>query len=146
MALKKRGKYWYGDSQADIRGELVRYGKLDDEVPTQFKDVRCKCGSTTFRLQMDEEQGAAVRTCASCGAEHAIGDSDEYLKDANLEPRGCGCGGDAFEITVGVSLYEGSNDARWLYVGCRCPACGMLGNYGDWTSEFPDYAKLLERI
>ena len=34
MALKKRGKYWYGDSQADIRGELIRYGKLDDEAPT----------------------------------------------------------------------------------------------------------------
>ena len=146
MALKKRGEYWYGDSQADIPGELVRYGKLDDEVPTHFKDVRCKCGSTTFRLQMDDEQGAAVRTCTSCGTEHAIGDSGEYLKDANLEPRGCVCGGDVFEITIGVSLYEESNDARWLYVGCRCPACRMLGNYGDWTSEFPDYTKLLERV
>src|SRR4051812_28499703 len=67
MALKKRGKYWYGDSQADIRGELIRYGKLDDEVPTRFKDVRCECGSTAFRLQMDDEQGAAIRTCTSCG-------------------------------------------------------------------------------
>jgi hypothetical protein len=93
MALKKRGKYWYGDSQADIRGELIRHGKLDDEVPTQFKDVRCKCGSDTFRLTMDEEQGAAVRTCTACGTAHPIGDSDEYVKDANLEPRGCACGG-----------------------------------------------------
>ena len=145
MALRKRGKYWYGDSHADIRGELIRYGKLDDEVPTQFKDVHCKCGSTTFRLQMDEEQGAAIRACTSCGTAHAIGDSDEYLGEANLEPRECICGGDVFEITIGISLYEGSNDARWLYVGCRCPACGALGNYGDWTSEFPDYTKLLER-
>ena len=146
MALKKRGKYWYGDSQADIRSELVRYGKADDEAPTQFKDVRCKCGSTTFRLQMDEEQGAAVRTCTECGTSQAIGDSNEYLKGANLEPRGCVCGGDVLEITIGVSLYEGSNDARWLYVGCRCPVCGVLGNYGDWTSEFPDYTRLLERV
>jgi len=45
-----------------------------------------------------------------------------------------------------VSLYEGSDDARWLYVGCRCPVCGALGNYGDWTSEFPDYTKLFERV
>jgi hypothetical protein len=85
MVLRKRGKYWYGDSQADIRGELIRYGKLDDEVPTQFKDVRCTCGSTNFRLQMDEEQGAAIRTCTSCGAAHAIADSDEYLSGANLD-------------------------------------------------------------
>ena len=27
MALKKRGKYSYGDSQADIRAEVLRYGK-----------------------------------------------------------------------------------------------------------------------
>ena len=27
MALKKRGKYRYGDSQADIRAELLRYSK-----------------------------------------------------------------------------------------------------------------------
>jgi len=34
MALKKRGKWWYGDSQADIRDELVRLGKLNECVPT----------------------------------------------------------------------------------------------------------------
>jgi hypothetical protein len=95
---------------------------------------------------MDEEEGAAVRTCAECGASQAIGDSDEYLNEAKLERRECVCGGDVFEITIGVSLYEGSNDARWLYVGCRCPVCGGLGNYGDWTSEFPDYTKLFERV
>jgi hypothetical protein len=146
MGLNKHGEYWYGDSQADIRGELVRYGKLDDEVPTQFKDVICKCGSIVFRLQMDEEEGAAIRTCAECGTSQGIGDSDDYLNEANLEPRECVCGGDVFEITIGVSVYEGSDDARWLYVGCRCPVCGALGNYGDWSSEFPDYTKLFERV
>jgi hypothetical protein len=146
MALKKRGKYWYGDTQADIRGELIRYGKLDDEVPTHFKDVRCRCGSTTFRLRIDEEQGAAVRTCTGCNKEHAVGDSDEYMEGVEMEACVCVCGADAFEITVGVSLYQDSKDARWLYVGCRCPACGVTGNYGDWTSEFPDYAKLLKRV
>ena len=34
MALRKRGKYWYGDSQADIRDELTRVGKLNEYVPT----------------------------------------------------------------------------------------------------------------
>lgn len=144
MALRKRGKYWYGDSQADIRGELIRYGKLDDELPTQFADVRCACGSITFRLRLDGEEGAAVRTCTACGAQHTMCDSAEYLEAANLESATCVCGGDVFEITVGVSLYEGSDDVRWLYVGCRCPACGLTGNYGDWTNESTDYHTLLK--
>lgn len=145
MALRKRGKYWYGDLQADIRAELTRFGKLNEYVPTQFADCRCRCGATTFRLRMDEDEGAAVRICTACGDEHPIGDSGDYLSEAQLQDRGCSCGGDALEITVGVSLYDGSEDVRWLYVGCRCPACSLTGCYGDWKNEFIDYRKLLAR-
>ncbi len=145
MSLRKRGKYWYGDVQADIRGELVRYGKEDDEVPTQFQDVKCVCGSSTFKLRIDGDEGAAVRKCTSCGAEHSVCDTDDVVSSANLEPATCVCGKDAFEITVGVSLQEESKDVRWLYVGCRCPACGMLGNYGDWPSESGDFRSVLAR-
>ena len=73
MALKKRGKYWYGDSQADIRDELMRFGKLNAYVPTQFADARCRCGGTTFRLRMDENEGAAIRVCAACGMSTRLG-------------------------------------------------------------------------
>jgi len=146
MTLRKRGKYWYGDSQADIRDELTRYGKLNEYVPTQFADARCQCGGTQFRLRMDENEGAAVRICTACGGEHPIGDSGEYLDDAELEEHGCVCSEDAFEITVGVSLYDGSDDVRWLYVGCRCSACGLTGCYGDWKNEFIGYRKLLARV
>jgi len=79
-------------------------------------------------------------------AEHPIGDSSEYLKDAELEERACPCGSEEFEITVGVSLYEDSNDVRWLYVGCRCPKCGLTAVYGDWESEFNGYQSLLARV
>src|SRR3954447_6630790 len=129
MALRKRGKWWYGDSQADIRDELTRVGKLNEYVPSQFADARCGCGSRTFRLRLDENEGAAVRVCTKCEKEHPIGDSDEYLDGADLEECGCACGEEAFEITVGVSLYDGSDDVRWLYVGCRCPACGVTACY-----------------
>ena len=145
MALSKRGKYWYGESQADIRDELIRYGKQDDEVPTQFKDIRCKCGSSTFRLQIDDEAGAAVRTCTKCNKDHAIGDSDEYLDDAELGECSCPCGEEQFELTVGVSLYEDSEDVRWVYIGCRCPACGLTSNYGDWSSEYEDFREYLKK-
>lgn len=146
MALRKRGKYWYGDSQADIRDELIRFGNLNEHVPTKFADARCRCGGTAFRLRMDEDEGAAVRVCLACNDEHAIGDSVEYLDEAHLQEHDCVCGQAAFEVTVGVSLYDGSDDVRWLYVGCRCPACGLTGCYGDWKNEFIDFRKLLARV
>jgi hypothetical protein len=104
MALIKRGKWWYGDSQADIRDELTRVGTLNEYVPTQFADARCECGCRIFRLQLDETAGAAVRTCTACAAAHPIGDSDEYLDDAELEDCACACGKEEFEISVGVHL------------------------------------------
>jgi hypothetical protein len=39
---------------------------------------------------------------------------------AELEKCACPCGGEEFEITIGVSLFEDSEDVRWLYLGCRC--------------------------
>lgn len=144
MPLHKRGKYWYGESQADIRDELIRYGKLDDEVPTQFKDVRCKCGGTTFRLLIDDNEGAAIRTCARCEKEHPIGDSAEYMDEVDLGECSCVCGKFQFEITVGISLYEDSNAIRRVYIGCRCPTCGLTSNYGDWCRADENYKEFLK--
>jgi hypothetical protein len=146
MALKKRGKHRYGDSQADIREELLRYSQANAYLAHHFADATCKCGGKLFRLALDDIEGVAVRTCAGCGAEHPIGDSDEYLEDAELEECACPCGGEEFEITVGVSLYEGSEDIRWLYLACRCPKCGLTAVYGDWKSEFNGYRELLARV
>src|SRR5262245_44204950 len=117
MAIRKKGKWWYGDSQADIRTELARFGELNEYLPTQFADAKCSCGCRTFQLALDDVQGAALRTCSKCKTEHPIGDSDEYLQEAELEARECVCSKDIFEITVGVSLYGDSEDVRWLYVG-----------------------------
>ena len=146
MALRKRGKYRYGDGQADIRRELQRYS-TENAYPTQhFADAVCHCGGKLFRLRLDDTQGAAVRTCAACGREHPVGDSAEYLEDAELEECACPCGGEEFEVTAGVSLYEDSEDVRWLYLGCRCPKCGLVGCYGDWKNEFEGYQELLRNI
>jgi hypothetical protein len=146
MALIKRGKYWYGDGQADIRAELLRYSTANAYVVQHFADALCKCGGNVFRLRLDERQGVAVRLCIACGTEHPIGDSDKYLEEAELEACACPCGNEEFEITVGVSLYEGSDDVKWLYLGCRCPKCGLTAAYGDWKNEFNGYRALLERV
>jgi hypothetical protein len=146
MALKKRGQYRYGDSQADIRDEVLRYSKKNEYKAEHFRDAVCVCGTKIFRLALDDNEGAAVRICTGCKSEHPIGDSGEFLEDAELGECACPCGNEKFEITVGVSLYDGSEDVRWLYLGCRCPKCGLTAVYGDWKNEFEDYRKLLDRV
>ena len=146
MALKKRGKFEYGDSQADLREAVLRYSRDNGYPAVHFADAVCSCGGRVFALLLDDTQGAAMRTCRDCGADHPIGDSGEYLEDAELEECACPCGGEAFEITAGVALYEDSADVRWLYVGCRCPKCGLAAVYGDWKNEFNGYEELLARV
>jgi len=146
MALEKRGKYHYGDSQADITDEIRRYSIKNEYVAEHFRDASCACGSKVFRLQLNDDEGVAVRICTKCASTHPIGDSDEYLEDAVLGDCACPCKNEEFEITVGVSLYDGSEDVRWLYLGCRCPKCGLTAVYGDWKNEYPNYKELLARV
>jgi hypothetical protein len=60
MALVKRGKYWYSDDQADIRAELLRYSQPNGCPPEHFADAVCTCGGRTFRVNLDDAQGAVV--------------------------------------------------------------------------------------
>jgi hypothetical protein len=144
MALKKRGKYRYGDNHADIRAEILRYSK-NEYLAEHFADATCACGAKVFRLLLDDGT-AAVRKCSACQLEHPIGDSDEYLEEAELSECACPCGGEEFEISIGISLYRDSEDVRWLYIGCRCPTCGLTAVYGDWKNECDDYQNFLKRV
>lgn len=146
MSLKKRGRYRYGDGQADIPEEILRYSRANGYVAEHFASATCPCGGRVFRLALDDTEGAAVRTCTACGQEHPMGDSAAYLADADLGECACPCGGETFEITVGVSLYAQSEDVRWLYLGCRCPSCGLTAVYGDWKNELEGYRALLARV
>ncbi|WP_395004607.1 hypothetical protein [Undibacterium sp.] len=144
--LTKQGKHYYGESQADLPDEITRYSKLNGYPAQYFSDAICTCGASKFRLELDENEGAAVRHCVSCGGAHPIGDSGEYLEGAELEECGCPCGNDDLEITVGVALYDQSNDVRWLYIGCRCPVCSLAAVYGDWKNEFSGFRALLDQV
>jgi len=35
---------------------------------------------------------------------------------------------------------------KWLYLGCRCVACGLVACYGDWKNEFEDFREFLKRV
>ncbi len=146
MTLRKRGGYTYGSRRADVRVEVTRYAKRNTYAAHRFAEAECECGGKAFRLALDDTAGAAVRTCAACAKVHPIGDSDEYLEEAELDECECPCGKDIFEITVGVSLYRGSEDVRWMYVGCRCVECKLVAVYGDWKNEYEGARELLAKI
>jgi len=149
-AEKRADKHSYGDSQLDLRSELLDYSRANGYVIDHYADAVCHCGGQQFELHVDEAEGVAGRVCLTCGDQHVMADGEDYLDEAELEVCQCLCGGEVFEITVGVHLYrdtEGpTEDVRWLYVGGRCPACGLLGCYADWKSEFSDYKELLASI
>lgn len=145
MTLVQRGEHRYGDTQADIRTELGDYALMNDCPIERFADV-CRCGGRAFRLKVDDTEGVAVRSCGSCGNDHPIGDSADYVEEASLESCECPCGLDLFEVTAGVSLFEGTDDVRWIYLGCRCTGCGLAACYADWKCESGDYRGLLGNV
>lgn len=151
MTLKKRGDHWYGDDAADLRKELSRYSQENEYPIDAFVDVTCHCGSNLFRLFTDEEEGVALRQCGICEDEHLMGDSEAFAADADIGKHECHCDADVFEMTVGVHRYRDAEDrptsaVRWLYIGCRCPSCGLLGCYADWKNEFEDFEQLLANM
>lgn len=126
---ERRGEYEYGQSQADVRQYLREHSEAHGYAAEHFADSVCHCSGRIFRLALDENEGAAVRGCTTCGADTPIGDSADYLHVAELESCACPCGSEVFELTLGVSLYRESEDVRWLYLGARCTKCGLTACY-----------------
>lgn len=146
MALvRKRGKS-YGDEAADIEVEIRRYSELAGDPTTLYRSAACGCGNRSFRLLVDEAEGAAVRVCSRCESQHPMGDSADYLAEATLEECECPCGNSALEIVVGVALYQDSEDIHWLYFGCRCPRCRLVAVYADWKNEYLGAEGYLSRV
>ena len=117
---RKVGEQSYADAQADVRDELSDYSTGSC---TDFVEVVCQCGAREFQLALDEEEGAAIRTCWRCHQEHVMaGEAGEELEECE-----CLCGADRFELTCGAAT-------DWFFIGARCSACGLTGCYGDWQS------------
>lgn len=146
MALEKIGRYHYGDTRKDLRNEMIRFSRLNEYVINHFADAVCSCGNELFKLYLDEEEGAAIRVCSSCEFSHPIADSIDYLKEARLHSCICVCDNEDLELIVGLSLYSVSEDVRWIYFGCRCPLCRLLGVYGNWKCEYLGYKELLMKV
>jgi len=145
MTLQKKGKYWYGATPEDTEAELVAYSKRNGYTAVKLSQAVCACGNRSFKLETDEEEGAARRTCVRCGAIHLMGDSNEYASEAAFEGHACICDAEEFELVSGVALYADSNDVRWYYIGCQCASCHLVGVFADWKCEAGDADQFLSK-
>lgn len=145
MSIDKTGQWWTGTESSDLREYLVAYA--EDGCPVnEFRLAKCSCGSETFNLVADDDEGVAKRTCVRCNSEHFICDSEEFWKDAEPEEMVCiECGSKQANVGVGFSLYD-DGDVRWLYVGVRCVSCGVLGCFAGWKVAYSPSHSLIERV
>ncbi len=145
MALRKKGKYWYGDTAEDIREPVVSHSRANGYEATKFSTPICDCRGTIFKLESDEGVGAARRICVACANVQLMGDSDEYAAEAEFERHSCICDEENFELLPAVALYSGSNDVRWFYIGCRCTHCQLVGVFADYKCEAGDADEFLAK-
>ncbi|KYQ84181.1 hypothetical protein AWW72_10565 [Acinetobacter sp. NRRL B-65365] len=146
MSLYQKGKYWYGINRDDLRLEMIRYSRLKGYETKEFASSFCRCGNHIFYLESDENEGVARRVCTQCHHSHLIGDSAKYIEDAELEEHICICDNQQFELESAVALYDGLNDVRWYYIGCRCTICSLIGVFADWKCEGGNATEFLAKI
>jgi len=67
MTIDTSGKWWKGSGPDDL-GEYLR-ALAPQEIGYALDAVRlarCACGSNTFSLRADRDEGGAERTCQAC--------------------------------------------------------------------------------
>lgn len=121
--IDRSGEWSRGTEFADLTTYIAEYTGALGEPADRVLQASCTCGASTFGLAVDDAQGCARRTCASCGTTAFVADSDEYWDEAEPGEAACPCGGETFEIGVGFTLHD-EREVRWVTVGGRCIACG----------------------
>ena len=145
MAVDTSGEWWKGTGPDDVRAFLEAYA-AEGYAVHDFRLARCTCQSDVFRLEADDDEGTARRSCARCGEQRFICDSEEYWAHAAPEAWRCvECPSETTNIGVGFSFYEDGRGIRWLYIGVRCTDCGMLGCFTGWKVGHDDMS-LLARV
>lgn len=114
MTLTRKGKHWYGSEDDDICAVIQSFSDRNGYLATDYRASVCVCGSTLFRLFDDEEAGVARRDCVSCGKSHLMGDSAEYVDEAELEAHWCLCG---------MSLWQSILVSRCTPTRAMCAGC-----------------------
>ena len=145
MTIDRSGKWWIGSEPQDLEAYLKAWTEEGYGIQA-FRLARCSCGSERFELEADENEGAARRTCAACGAQHLMCDSAEYWDEAEPDTYECvECKSSHANVGVGFALLE-SGEVRWIHVGARCTSCGILGCFADWKIDYEPSTHLMEQV
>jgi hypothetical protein len=143
MAIDDTRKWWTGTEAADLPVYVAELTKYQHAYPaTEFRAVRCGCGSDEFQLLRSREM--TQRTCAGCGevrfvsrGKVALAAWQESIHEEKPEPFRCvGCKGRRANICVGFAGYPEAphlpkDSVKWFYVGIRCCTCGILRVYNN---------------
>ena len=143
MTIDTSGKWWKGSDPHDIEEYLQALSSGSYSI-NEFRLARCKCGSERFLLESDSDESVARRTCSECGKVHFVCDSGEFWEDADPQKYTCvTCKSKEANIGVGFALYDDKTAVHWVYVGCRCAKCGVLGCMADWKIGYKPSFQLL---
>lgn len=145
-AITKARDAWRGDSAEDLDEYLVAYSESIGRPIGQITRAKCDgCGSETFLLRVDVDEGCAQRTCSSCGRSAWMFDSADYAEDAELGDATCPCGGRVFNAAGGFAMRD-DGEISWVFVGLRCNIDGVLGCYTDWKIDYSPTSHLLTQV
>ena len=76
--------------------------------------------------------------CEGCGTRTFVADSEQHWDEEEVERQTCPCGGETFEVGLGLSIKRDPDQGdwiRWGSLGSRCVACGTLASAVDWKSD-----------
>ena len=146
MTIDRSGQWWTGTAPSDLDQYVAAFSAENYPARAVVHAICAWCGGTEFSIARDEEEGCAVRTCASCTQTKALLDSDEFMDDATLEDAECPCGGSTFNTAVGFAFHDDSDDVRWVYLALRCTTDGVLGCYADWKIDYSPTAHLMRAV
>jgi hypothetical protein len=152
MAIDTTGEWWTGTDAVDLAEYIGEFSGAGRGYPAE-RVIPCvcgHCGGRRFRIAVDDEAGTACRTCVGCGGTAFIADSAEanaarYVDESEPEECACPCGGEEFEAAVGFAL-RGNGEVKWIYVGMRCVADGVLGVCADWKISYSPTGHLFGQV
>ena len=133
MAIDTSGKWWKGSEYPDLEAYLRELKPGGYPVDRVIR-AQCACGSTTFTLNVDQDNELAQTACCECGREAFVSDSGEHWAEATPRRLKCPARHARYEVGLGLCIRDGQW-VRWMSIGSRCIRCGILGSPLDWKCD-----------
>ena len=101
---------WPTSDLAEDLDPFLRDFTEDDDPVTEVVNAACgRCGATVFSVHLDDDEGAAQRTCTTCGAEFVMLDSADVIQEADLVEAACPCDYGAWRTAFWVATPTGAS-------------------------------------